>query len=408
MDGPDVTTHHLFSFAGLKFTLVNCLSRFSIDQNISNAQIALTIYRRGFVLSQMSLRWLTNSLKTTTTNPQGSLPITEKQRTPNHLNCGNNGSVEWSRVLPGLNILSFNSVSCPYLSQILHDQSSSCKSKTKHTNHMKDDEFYIMTKSGKILAHKSIVASKSGKLAAAIRFNESQRDDKHEYISVQTDLAHKDAAIILAHIYHGSIVAGLKIGAIHQCHQLLELALLADEYLCPTLLLECQMRLLEYQDRQCLCPNCLADQRQITGGEAESHGIVCEDEHDAPFYGLITAETALDVIAVAQQLEESSATYETKHMKIGGPFVTVKRAAIEVVLINFKAVISSRSFLQHTRYNDDKFSYSDQDPEVTHGTDEDSMMLLSMCLDELRYNPCTPKVEQTHLAGINERHDPKS
>jgi hypothetical protein len=266
---------------------------------------------------------------------------------------------------------------------------------------MKDDEFYLITKSGKILTHKSIVASKSGKLAAAIRFNEARRDDKHKYISVQTNLSDKDAAIMLAHIYHGSIVAGLKIGAIHQCHQLLELALLAEEYLCPTLLLECEMRLLKYRDRQCICPNCLADQRQNTGAEAE-------DEHDAPFYGLITAETALDVIAVAQQLEESSATYETKHIKIGGPFVTVKRAAIEVILINFKAVISSRSFLQHTRYNDDKFSYSDQDPEVTHGTDEDSMMLLSMCLDELRYNPCTPKVEQTHLAGINERHDPKS
>ena len=381
----------------IQTALVQCLFRYYIHEDITSAKIALLIYRRGFGLSQKSVQWLMTCLKTKNVMCMDSIyscmhaPTIIFQVTSPHVPDDTDLQLKWSKVFLDLNLFPSNNLCCPHLREVSVDQSSLDENYDTCTrdDDDDDDEFYLVIGEKNILAHKSIVSSKSGKLAAAIRFSEAQLRDNSERLSVRIDLPFPVAKMLLSHIYHGSIVFGLKSSSPSlQCYQLLDLVLLAEEYICPTLILECEMRLLGCG--QCVCQNCLLDQRRLRdteGGDSKYEYVI-----DASCSGVITAETALDVLAVAQQLEQSSAAYQcyytTKQVycnsspattkSIPGPFIAAKMAAISLIFEHFKDVISSASFSQHISVSSEEETMSLSQANC----DKDAIMLLLMCLDE--------------------------
>ena len=381
-----------FPFAWTKTALVHCLFQLYHEGTRSNSgEIALLIYKRGIKLSRNNIQWLENSLRVETLTPP-PLSISHKPPISLHIsecscmsqNILSEASVDWCKVFSRLNVLSpHNSVSCPYVEEQVQ---SYHVEKVKQQSSLIDDEFNLIVENETIIAHKSIVSARSGKLAAGIRFSEARQDIPAERLSVHIDLPLTVARMLLSHIYTGSIAFGLKSGQL-LCYQLLELALLAEEYLCPTLMLECEIRLLKY-GRKCICPHCIA------------HNFGNRYIIDTPSSDLITFETALDVIAVAQQLEESASApiYHSKEVdniqNSTAPFHVAKLTAAAVILMNFKAVLCSRSFMRQTQ---------------SDGTDEyvmdvfcceNSILLLSMCLEELKHNALVSHTHQEcHVVG---------
>lgn len=349
------------------------------------------IYKRGIKLSRNNIQWLENSLRVETLTPP-PLSISHKPPISLHIsecscmyqNILSEASVDWCKVFSRLNVLSpHNSVSCPYVEEQVQ---SYHVEKVKQQNSLIEDEFNLIVENETIIAHKSIVSARSGKLAAGIRFSEARQDIPAERLSVHIDLPLTLARMLLSHIYTGSIAFGLKSGQL-LCYQLLELALLAEVYLCPTLLVECEIRLLKY-GRKCICLHCMA------------HNFGNRYIIDTPSFDLITFETALDVIAVAQQLEESASApiYHTKEVNNNqnstAPFHVAKLTAATVILMNFKAVLSSRSFMRQTQ------SDGTDEYEMDVFGCENSILLLSMCLEELKHNTLVSHThKECHVAG---------
>ena len=326
---------------------------------------------------------------------------------------------------------------------------------TKHVDFqsvLAEDEFYLVVAGEKLLAHKSIISARSAKLAAQIRFTEEQVTSNSR-LEVQVDLSLLYAKMLLCHCYHGSIALGLIVSPLQQCNQLLELALIAEEYLCPTLLLECEMRLLMqtsfYEKKNgihCLCPYCSG--RNVNRDATCPIQLKCLEfakanidsfEHCQPAgiyaykasivlsnQGLVTPQSALDVLAVAQQLEQLSSgqqgIYAIKYFRSGDsastmatpsvcegntgakkddhsgciytPFSVTKKMAIWVMLREFSAVIRSDCFLRQVQVGNDDV---ERDALVRGSNDDESILLLRTCLEELETSPFRKNEEKRYL-----------
>ena len=122
-------------------------------------------------------------------------------------------------------------------------------------------EMCIFLVEGKRLeAHKSILIQKCVKLEAAIRFGEMKQnienDNDNSVLEIALDLPLRQFCFLIQHCYHGSICSGLPSDLTACCQEILDLYLLSLEYLCPSLALECEMRLLSSNPYKCFCCNC--------------------------------------------------------------------------------------------------------------------------------------------------------
>lgn len=363
--------------------------------------------------------------------------------------------MDWSHVLAELPWFSVRTASsCSWM------QSISESSRVKQVNYsmtLAEDEFFLVADGKKLLAHKSIVSARSGKLAAQIRFTEKQAHTQQGCpLSVHVELPLLVAKMLLCHCYHGSSAFGLiKSSPLKQCHQLLEMALVAEEYLCPSLMLECEIRLLmqtsplDAKKSCCLCSHCSGE--TISSKERMDCPIqqkCLENANmniDNSFYckpagvyaykpyailssksgGLITPESAIDVLAVAQQLEQSlscqeGSFYAIKYCRSGSlvdgnstmatptfggwtidmskekagcisvPFAAAKMMAVWIMLRDFPAVIKSESYMRQINGdNDDDIAEGDASfsPRARSGNDEDAILLLQTCLGVLSCSP---------------------
>mmetsp|Transcript_23160 Transcript_23160/g.39588 ORF Transcript_23160/g.39588 Transcript_23160/m.39588 type:complete len:668 (-) Transcript_23160:1430-3433(-) len=360
--------------------------------------------------------------------------------------------MDWSHVLSSLPWFRsrLSGVNCNWMKHTISNSSEKIPSNYSAT--LATDEFLLVADGEKLLAHKSIVSAKSGKLAAQIRFTEIHAQECGGRISVHVDIPLLVAKMLLQHCYHGSIAFGLMKSPMKQCHQLLELALIAEEYLCPSLILECEIRLLmQTSSPNCICPQCcsgaISTEKQIECPtrlqcleNARKNGNADDLCEPAGVYayktssfimlsgqnGLITAGTAIDVLAVSQQLEQSlscqQGLYAIKYCQsksidnpnstmvmpsFGGwdintdkerdsgcitvPFAAAKIMAIWVQLRDFSAVIRSDSYLRQIKSDDDEDDAAEVDDSfgigARSGSDEDAILLLQTCLEELARNP---------------------
>ncbi|CAB9505150.1 expressed unknown protein [Seminavis robusta] len=280
------------------------------------------------------------------------------------------------------------------------------------------DRVVLVTENGdgEIGVHGLVVSQQSAKLAAAIRFartssnsfpNVGEQQPKLIEVDLQSTPT-KLVLLMLQHLYHGSIVCGLPSDD-EQCREtLLDLLLLSEEYLCPSFAQECEMRLLSQDPRKCFCWSCnrattLKATRSSTGGYGGDDEEVVYAV-DGPSK-LITPESVLDVIAVAQHLEESnmgipkdegyrmdfsirlstfpttsnaqtnaSSASEWMPLSSQKPLAALHEVAMNVLLYNFANVLKSEAFAAQLQ---DSLAGS------CTSQNEAPALLLRMCLDEL-------------------------
>lgn len=260
----------------------------------------------------------------------------------------------------------------------------------------------------RFLAHGVLLSQKSAKLGAAIRFaSMSQSAGVTSLAEVPILASSKLCRWMLQHIYHGSILAGeLSQGGQDCCWELIELLLVAEEFICRSLVQECEMRLLAADPRQCFCVSC------ARAGTIENHKVDCHYLVDGPSY-CITPDSALDVLAVAQHVSEAyfDADYmlrvtnnETMYSfssyinnnndnntNVNGngingaaivlkPMQALREAAVCTVLQGFKAVSQSEAFAS-------QLPAVDIDANTGADTPKADEWLLHMCLQELAASP---------------------
>uniref|UniRef100_A0A7S4I5W1 BTB domain-containing protein n=2 Tax=Odontella aurita TaxID=265563 RepID=A0A7S4I5W1_9STRA len=302
----------------------------------------------------------------------------------------------WSRALAQLDWMWHDTpfdgeIVCAWMRERLRTRSNAVKK--KHTN----DECYLVIEGHRLLVHKSIISSKSSKLAAAVRFaslnrasdDANEADKKDNPLEIHVDAPFLMMKMLLQHIYHGSIVSGLSWSKPSACcRQLFELAFLADEFVCPSLLVEVEMRLLSDRPDVCVCWCCCAavhcvGEKQEGGKGVEIIGcaikerlglgspVTCLYRVMGPSQ-LIQPETAIDILAVAEEAGELGYSdftlikhktvekdvshlpmmersilhdYEKNQFRLTRPFVAAKAVAVEVLLRDFSSAMKSNSYL---------------------------------------------------------------
>ena len=237
-------------------------------------------------------------------------------------------------------------------------------------------------------------------LAAAVRFEMMNQDsnddgdiDDDNPIELKIDLSSRMCKYLLQHIYHGSIFCGWPLSSSSKkaneggdvCRDLLEIAIVAEEYLIPSLKHECEMRLLPAHPKRCYCWSCCTVVRSLpakVGDNDKSGGSgILEEEQMMPVSEclyringpsrLLDENSVLDALAVSQQLEEFHHS-ETKGIRfwsllnvpvnsvysdktvwenyrknndcLCADFEGVKYATIEVFLNSFCQVIQSPAY----------------------------------------------------------------
>ena len=277
------------------------------------------------------------------------------------------------------------------------------------------DLVVLVTDSGseRIMVHGSIVSQHSAKIAAAIRF-EKMRGEHQEAELPQINLGDTPTRLcmlMIQHLYHGSIVCGLSSGLAQCCQDLLDLFFLAEEFLCPSLTQECEMRLLSSNPWECFCWSCNRA-TTMTATSKPASGYTNKDK-DCVYVvngpsNLISAERVLDVVAVAQHLESVSEkqTYaldfsihlngapstvlnSTSTAKDGTsgewtrlpsstkPLLGIREVAMSVILNDFLGVLQSKAYASQVQECERSIKgqeeYENKAPSL----------LLQMCLEEI-------------------------
>ena len=426
----------------LQSALVRALFLTWQSGDFDNGKCCIVLYKRGITLSRLGFQWLEKCISMQkfvlpssswddsiegyyfeAPLVQYSLPKAPIDTFNAYANVGT--FMCWSHILldlPWTNKFSFN---CKWMR---NETNSDFDCDQFKTSHLLDDEFYLVFDNERLLLHKSIISARSGKLAAAIHFMEAQgrynaEDDK---LCVSIDLPLLLAKMLITHCYHGSVSFGLMASPLKRSEQLLELALVAEEYLCPSLLAEVEMRLLETKSNDCFCAYCsgaamspkddlacpIATEiiAQVEAGQnldCHPFGVYFYKASRFNASSLISPESALNVLAVAQQLELSASSqngsyalkYTTKCQEsvantdidverdknagiLTAPFLACKTAAVHTLLRDFKL------FMQEANKKDD-----DDVPLIggkDAGIDENCVLLLRTCLEELARNPQRP------------------
>jgi ankyrin repeat protein len=263
-----------------------------------------------------------------------------------------------------------------------------------------DPDVIIFCKDGTSFhAHAFVLSRASDKFAAAIRFarmsvgySAVDLSGGCQTIQIRVDLNPRTCQWLLEHIYHGSITSGLSKRRAERCQQLLELLLIGQEFLCRSLIQECEMRLLscEQSYHGCFCFHCRARVRERDLLEVESNEVQVCYRVAGPSW-LLTPDTVMDVLAAVEYVSESE--WENEFFPIVSsdqvpsikspikgvlhpPFAALREAAISIVLREFSAVGSIASI------------WSNVGGELDMGIDGNPHELfLHMCIHHL-YDSC--------------------
>jgi ankyrin repeat protein len=306
---------------------------------------------------------------------------------------------------------------CPWISAESRHSSASTSSK-EHGTIQFDKVLLITSDEQRFLVHGSIMAAKSAKLASAIRFAKISHREEIPEIRLEMD-AHL-CKLLLQHLYHGSIVSLLKEGE-QLCRDLLSLMWVAEESLCPSLIQECELRLLSSDPRKCcLCWSCCKTVRpspSLNDEEKDSdlffaECMVCVEGPSL----LITGSSALDVLAMSQYFLESSSlmdkllayqidilapasisiwtmppskalsnnTASSKNSTTRASAIhSLKDIAIQSILFHFAEVIRSQAFSDSIDWN---IPSTEQSEDIARFQ---QILLLQTCLEDF-LNSCLP------------------
>ena len=267
-----------------------------------------------------------------------------------------------------------------------------------NSEHLENNFVLTTEDGGRFEVHSEILSRKSAKLAAAFRFALASCEGSQslKLPEMQVGISRTLCVMLLHHIYHGSLPcsrplsSGDTMGRRRQV--LMELLLIGDEFLCPSLIQECEMRLLSTEDHanRCHCWHC-AEKRSLL---KESNAFSCcymtsgAISTDVPCYYL-TADLCLDIISIAQHVgQQFSDAVRSYRIGVGfgservagqisslfHPLEVLRIVSVYTILQEFETVVRSSAFMAYVKDSDDSV------PGV-------QQMLLEMCLTEIQRLP---------------------
>ena len=189
--------------------------------------------------------------------------------------------------------------------------------------------------------------------------------------------------MFLQHCYHGSVVSGLSVEPDIRCEQLLDLYFMGQEYLCPSLSMECVMRLLSRDPFQCFCWNCCSKLER-----KNNELISCHYTSEGPSATLIAA----NLLGVIAQLEEWNheqsghiITVENKYGKERhyGLLELLWSATWMATLTQFPEIFKTNSYLSAMHSTIREYTEHGSSDQFECFGDEISVILLQNCIDAL-------------------------
>jgi ankyrin repeat protein len=297
----------------------------------------------------------------------------------------------WSRVMAKLSLFeNVNVKKCAFLSS----------SQEGVANISLDDEgldrpdVVITCIDGQCLyAHRAVLA-RSAKLDAAIRFATMCNESTNDLLQVNVDLSYKTCRQLLIHLYHGSLLYFDENPSIMNpyecCMELLELMVMADEYLCQSFIVECIIRLLASNNDydRCYCSYCRGNDT-YEPNKNNNHEVI------GPSH-LITTDTVLDVLAIAQQIrwntDGAHENDDVRYCKNESSFYNsllnkLLQVTLYVALCDFGAVLQSNAFIIAAQCNN---HHQTNDDDVSCHIDPNAKgMLLQMILNEIYMLKCS-------------------
>lgn len=260
-----------------------------------------------------------------------------------------------------------------------------------------DKVLLIVGDGEKFVVHSSIASQKSVKLASAIRFAEMKHDAEEEcgIPEVVLDLEPRLCRFLLQHIYHGSICTGWSQNVGQVCRDILDLMVIAEEFLCTSLIQECEMRLLSSDPTNCFCWACSKSVLPMCVGD--TWYAECMYFVEGPG-SLLTGDNMLDILATTQYLERRDFDYlihvtpgsqsslqsmpatvawanAKEHWSSLEALHLLRDAAIQMIISKFSQVVDSESFQESIQLND----VEPQQP----GAWSHEVLLLQTCLEQL-------------------------
>lgn len=292
---------------------------------------------------------------------------------------GNSWSQELMQIDWVWDDVSEGEINCPWISLQIKDRTR------KYTATIeRDDKCFLLCGENSLIAHKSIL-KRSSKLEAAIRFAEMTDDGSRGCTELKLDISFDLLRLFIQHCYHGSMVFGLSLNESICCQQLLDLNQLGQEYLCPSLSLECEMRLLSRDPFQCFCWNCCK--------KVENAQDICQFTCHYDIKGPSKLLNAGNLLIVASQLDEpnhlqnSYTIYliDAEKRMVDMSFSPLKALSFMSwvsMLLNFMDVLKSDSYL--SVYHSTLSEYSEKDrhsEDLECYGDKIGILLLQNCID---------------------------
>lgn len=281
---------------------------------------------------------------------------------------------------------------CPWVSR------NAKKSDTPPDLLAKDMLTLIANDGSRFLVHAPTVSNKSGKLASALRFAQMKCDEDSfgEVINLEVAIAPGFCKLMIQHMYHGSISFGWpNLNDNEMCRYLLELMLIAEEFLVPSLVQEIEMRLLSSKPLRCFCWDCCQALRVTSSndGQKEAQCLFSINNNSR----LVNRETVMDVLSLTDYMggldydiflapiildfcvepKKLWANYDRevrqqKFWKVNKALSSLRNIAIITILKEFAYVVESP----------DCYLTSEND----RNGESQKQILLRICLDELRNN----------------------
>jgi len=273
-------------------------------------------------------------------------------------------------------------LSLPWIDADRYEHTECCWIPTVQGSRAKElPDVVLLSEDGfRFVAHSEILAQKSEKLAAAIRFA-SMSETTNIAALIEVNIAAKKNVCkwMIQHIYHGSVAFGMPSDPQELASDLLDLLVVAQEFICPTLIQECEMRLLASEARQCFCCSCAMQSVEDKLTYCVAGPSCC-----------INCETALDVLSVAMSVSDSCqemASYEievswndtpmsawsswTGATKLR-PLDALREAVSRTILLNYSTVTSTECFDLYMKGED----------SLVDLYDDKTATFLRLCLDE--------------------------
>ncbi|KAG7347043.1 ankyrin repeat domain protein [Nitzschia inconspicua] len=289
-----------------------------------------------------------------------------------------------------------SSCNCPWLSARMD-----CE--RQHIDFSHDEVMLISEDGSRFKIHEVIIGKKCEKLASAIRFNRMNRstDTFGGIFELKVPIQAMLLQAMIQHFYHGSLAFWSFFKEEELCLYLLELMLVAEEYLCHDLVKEIEMRLLSSNPQGCFCWSCCRTVRTHPSQPFTVQCLYCVDTAGS----LLAEKNILHVLGVTEYF--GTPEYSLSLLPMSVASTKMERAEILwssglhmdalVVLKDCLKVVVLRNFSSFRRTFAEHFDRFHDCEEGKADVVLQKQALLHMCLNDLQANTLLVSLDEGSL-----------